>query len=158
MSDQALTSVVVAVITVIIAQLGAGYIARLRAPSQNMRDNSDAASGILKSAEQLRLLYEEQFKDQQREIDELKKINQNIQYTQLQNQRRILELESQDRHKADKISMLEKLDFDKANEIVSLKQELAAMYDYIALIEKWARENKLSLPNKQRRADDPEAK
>lgn len=146
-------------------QLGAGYIARLRAPSQNMKDEAeanksvtDAALSTIKATEQIRVLYEDQFKDQQADIEQLKEANRNFEYRQLQNQRRILELESQDRFKSERLSLLENQNSEKTTEIASLKSELAALYDYIGLIEKWARENKLSLPNKSRRTDGPEAR
>lgn len=139
----------------VLLQLGAGYVARLRAPAQNRKDEAEAAANILRSADQLRVLYEDQFKDQQADIEALKRTNIAFQATQLQNQRRILELESQGRDQVQKIELLERSDTLKSGEIESLRNELAALYDYVQLIQKWARENSLNLPVKQRRADKP---
>lgn len=146
MSEQTLTAIAVSIITVIVAQLGAGYMARLRAPSQNLKDSSDATVGILKSAEQLRLLYEDQFKDQQAEIEELKELNKNLSVTQLDNQRRIFELEIQDRNKEAKIATLQESDREKTSELAALRDELKALYAYLDKIQKWAKDNNHELP------------
>jgi len=146
MSEQTLTAIAVSIITVIVAQLGAGYLARLRAPAQNLKDSSDATVGILKSAEQLRLLYEDQFKDQQKEIEELKELNNGLAARQLDNQKRIFELEIQDRIKEAKIGTLQDSDKEKTSELAALRDELKALYAYLDKIQKWAKDNNHELP------------
>ena len=146
MSEQTLITIALSIVTVILTQLGAGYLARLRAPSQNLKDESEATSGILESAKQLRELYQDQFKDQQLAIEGLKEANLILQKAQLDNQRRIFELEAQDRIKADKIDNLQKSDYSKTTEIENLRAELEAVYAYLEKIQAWAKENNHSLP------------